>query len=93
MDEVVKNLIEKRCRRTITAILSAKERDLDEYLPPEVSQSYRKTVLDSVNDFHNFVTDILRSLDDETVTLNEHYLKKIDEIYDLLRVGEDYDGE
>jgi len=89
MEEVVRSLIEKRCRRTITAILSAKERDLDGYLPDEISQSYRKVVLDSVNDFHNFVSDILRSYDNGTVTLNEIYLKKIDEIYDLLSDGDE----
>jgi hypothetical protein len=84
MDELLRSLIEKRCRRTITVILSAKERDLDGYLPDDVGAAYRKVVLDSVNDFHNFIMDILRSVDDDSVTLNDLYLKKIDEIYEAI---------
>lgn len=87
MDEAIRSLIEKRCRRTITAILSAKERDLDGYVPAEAGAAFRKTVLDSVNDFHNFILDILRSLDDGSVQLNDIYLKKIDEMYELLSNG------
>ena len=53
-----KTMIGKRRDRVIATILSEKEYLLDEYLPPEVSSSFRKIVLDEINDLADFCMDL-----------------------------------
>jgi hypothetical protein len=80
----IEDILEKRRNRSIALILSFKENECDRYLPDDVSHKLRKTVLDQVNDLHDLAVDLLRSVDDGTVILNEEYLKKIDYLFDRL---------
>jgi hypothetical protein len=41
----------------------------------------RKVVLDQINDYYDLCFDIIKSLDNDSVVLNNDYLDKIDEIY------------
>lgn len=85
MGEMVKELLAKRRDRSIAIILGTKEREMDRFLPPEVSVTFRKVVLDQINDFYDLALDVLRSLDDGTVILNQEYLTKLDEIHQWVR--------
>lgn len=83
MQEVVTDIVARRRDRAIAVLLGIKEREVDQYLPPEVKARLRKAILDQLNDFHGLVVDVLRSLtSDETVVLNELYMQKIDELHD-----------
>ena len=84
MQPVIADLLAKRRDRAISIVLGVKEREADQYLPPEVRQKLRKVVLDQMNDLCDLVMDIARSLDTGEVVLNEAYLEKIDEMHNAL---------
>lgn len=77
-------LLRKRRDRAIAICLSLKEREADPFLPPQVSAKLRKVILDQMNDLYDTCLDLLGSSDDGTVILNEEYLRKIDDLHDLL---------
>lgn len=77
-------LISKRKNRSITRILQVKERQADRHLPPAVAGALRQAVLDELNNFADFATDLVRALETDEVVVNEHYLEKIDEIHDIV---------
>lgn len=88
MSEMVKDLLAKRRDRSIAIIMGTAERELYPSVPSlDVRASYRKVVLDQINDFYDLALDVLRSLDDGTVILNQEYLDKLDRIYELLNDG------
>lgn len=84
MQQAMQDLLARRRDRCIAIILSVKERECDQYLSAASSQKLRKVTLDQLNDFYDLVVDIMGSLDTGDVTLNEHWLKKIDEIHSEL---------
>lgn len=84
MQDVLNDVIARRRDRAIAALLGVKEREADQYLPPEVSRALRKAILDQVNDFHTFVTDVMRSLDTGEVVLNDLYMEKIDQLHEVV---------
>ena len=77
-------LLRKRRDRAIAIVLGLKEREADQYLPPAVSAKLRKVILDQMNDLYDTCLDLLGSSDDGSVVLNESYLRKIDDMYELL---------
>lgn len=81
MQAGLRDLLDKRAKRSIAIILGVKERECDQYLTDAVSAKLRKVVLDQVNEFHGLVVDILDSVDNGEVALNEHYLTKLDDIH------------
>lgn len=82
MQEVVSDIVARRKDRAIAVLLGIKEREVDKYLPPEVSQRLRKAILDQLNDYTTLILDVLRSLNsDSTVVLNELYLDKLEEVH------------
>jgi hypothetical protein len=81
MQAGVEELIEKQMKRTLAAILGMKDREIDPYLPADVSARFRSLVLEKMNDFQDVVVDIIEALDDDSVSLNEHWLAKIGEIH------------
>ena len=85
MNEQVKAVLAKRRDRTIAILLGFKERECDYYLPSSVKQDLRKLVLDQINDFYELTLDLVNSLDNDSVTLNDAYLAKIDEIYNTVK--------
>lgn len=84
MNEQGKAILAKRRDRSIAIMLGYKERECDQYLPPAIRTELRKVVLDQLNDFYELALDLMNSLDDETVTLNQIYLDRIDKIYEVL---------
>jgi hypothetical protein len=81
MDDQIKTLLAKRRDRTIAIMLGFKERSCDQYLPQEVRVELRKVILDQINDFYELMLDLMNSVDDGSVMLNQEYLDKIDQIY------------
>ena len=77
-------LLRKRRDRAIAIVLGLKERECDQYLPPQVSAKLRKVILDQMNDLYDTCLDLLGSSDDGSVVLNELYQRKIDDMYELL---------
>lgn len=73
------DLLQRRRDRLIATLLGIKDRELDRYLPADVSAKFRKALLDGVNDFADLCLDLVRSLDDGIT--NELWLQKLDEIY------------
>lgn len=69
-------IIAKRRDRCLATILSFKEEALDDFLPEEVSDNFRKLVLDSVNDVCNLAIDLL----EESTIVNEVFLERIEDI-------------
>lgn len=55
----VKDLVERRSRRTIAMLLSYKERNIDPFLPPDLQDALRKAILDEFNDFSSLVLDVV----------------------------------
>lgn len=75
MDE--KEFLAKRRNRAIATILGFKDRELDEYLPPEVSERFRKEILDQINELCDVAIDLISS----SAQVNQVYLDRIDEIH------------
>lgn len=81
MQPVLSDILAKRRDRSIAIILGVKERECDQYLPPEAKAKLRKVVLDQMNEFYDLCCDVMRSLDSGDAVLNERYLEKLDEIH------------
>ena len=75
MDE--KEFLAKRRNRAIATILGYKDRELDQYLPPEVSERFRKEILDQINELCDVAIDLISS----SASVNQVYLDRIDEIH------------
>ena len=89
MQQALKDLLRKRMDRSIATILSSKESTVDCFLVDDdrasvASRQLRKVVLDQFNDYYEVCLDVMDSLDNGEVVLNELYLKKIDRIHESL---------
>ena len=84
MQPVLNDVIARRRDRAIATLLGVKEREIDQYLPPEARALLRKAILDQLNDFHSLVVDVMRSLDNGEVVLNDLYLEKIDQLHEVV---------
>lgn len=81
MDSTLTDLLARRRDRAIAIMLRVKEQECDKYLPMESSLRLRKVVLDQMNAFYDMCADIVNSLDNPgQQTLNEHWLRRIDEL-------------
>lgn len=83
MDPALQELLERRCRRAIAIVLSAKERDIDAYLPNEVQTKFRKVILDQFNDLTALATDLLESAAQGSI-YNELWLERIEAIHEAV---------
>lgn len=83
-------LLDRKKNRMIRVILGTKERLHPEGVCPDDEGVFRKVVLDEVNDFFEQVADIVDQLQhDRTITVNQLFLDKLDEIKsELSRVQE-----
>lgn len=75
MNGAVADTLKKRKDRMAAIILSAWEQD---------DRDFRKVVLDQVNDYHDLVLNLMNVVSDDSVVLNEEYVKKLDEMYEVL---------
>lgn len=80
----MRELLEKRCRRSIAVVLSAKEREADQYLSLEAQQRLRKVIMDQFNELTLLAIDIVESLESGSV-VNELWIEKMEEILTRLR--------
>lgn len=85
MQQLLGDILAKRRDRAIAIVLGVKERECDRHLPQEARSKLRKVVLDQFNDLHDLSMDLIRSLDNGDVVLNEVYLEKLDAIYNTLQ--------
>lgn len=83
MQPGVKELIDKRCRRSIASVLGVKEREVDRYLPEETQRMLRKVLIDAFNDLANVCLDVFESFEPTagTVVVNEMWLERLDAIF------------
>jgi hypothetical protein len=81
---VLSDMLARRRDRAISVILNMKEKECDSYLPRDSSQRLRKVVLDQMNELVDFAMDLCNSLDTGEVVLNEDYLKKLDEVHEIV---------
>jgi hypothetical protein len=79
------NILAKRRDRIIASFLSFKERECDQYLPPEISAKLRKKFLDDINDLSDIAIDLIA---EDDVVWNEEFISRLDDIYNILK-GED----
>lgn len=84
MQDSMKDLMERRMKRAARTILTVKEIECDRYLPDEASRRLRTVVLDQLNDYRELCMDLLNTLDNGAVIVNENWLEKLDEIYDYI---------
>lgn len=73
-----KTFLGKRRDRAIATILGFKEREVDSFLPEDISFALRKTILDQVNEICDLAFDLMAS---DSVIFNEEFVNKIDEIH------------
>lgn len=90
--QILPEMLGKRRDRAISIILGVKERECDPYLTREQSQKLRKVVLDQVNDLVDFALDVYHSLDTGEVVLNDVYLAKLDQVYEIVVGGVQENG-
>ena len=79
--QLLGDILAKRRDRAIAIILGIKERECDRYLSAEAKGKLRKVVLDQLNDFHDLCMDLIRSLDNDEVVLNEVFVNRLDDIH------------
>jgi hypothetical protein len=77
-NDAVPELLNRQRQRVLAAILAVKD-ECDEYLPRELKFKMRRVVLDEVNGLVDFVLDVVRALDDESVAINELWLERVAE--------------
>lgn len=87
MNEQVKSLLSKRKDRSIAILLGYKERECDTYLPVAVRAELRKKILDQMNDFYELALDLMGSMDDSHIQMNQLFLDKLDSIYEAVSGG------
>ena len=68
----------KRRDRTIATLLGFKEREIDKFLPDDVSSRLRKEIMDQVNELVDTAFDLM------SPGINQDYLDRIDKIYEAL---------
>ena len=79
------DVIDRRKDRVIAILLGMKEREVDHLVPSSTSLKLRKIILDQMNDFSDFVIDIVKSLEDGSGSvLNEHYFLRLEKKLDDL---------
>lgn len=79
-------LLRRRKDRACAVILSFKEREIDPHLgDSDAGDRLRKLILDQLNDLYELSRDVVSSLEGDDVVFNEVYLRKLDEIHDLVQ--------
>jgi hypothetical protein len=85
MQDSVRELLQSRCKRTCRIILDAKDRLCDPHMSELDSEKFREIVLDQVNDFKSLFMTLLESFDDGDVLLNELWIKRLEEMYEVIQ--------
>lgn len=75
MNDAIVETLRKRKDRMAAIILSSWESN---------DPDFRKVVLDQVNDYYDLAVNLIAVVDDNSVILNDAYIRKIDEIHDEL---------
>lgn len=80
-----RELIDRRCRKSIAICLGFKEREADEFLPAEVRAKLRKVIIDQFNEVASLGADIAESLEGQGGTvLNDLWMERIERIHDAV---------
>lgn len=87
MNQTVGSILERRKNKAIAIVLGVKEREIDSSLSKPLQDKLRKVVLDQFNEYHELCMDVMRSLDDGGVTLNDHYLEMLEVIHQVVTDG------
>jgi hypothetical protein len=69
--------LERRVKRCIATILSAKEKNIDRFITEDTASEFRKVILDEINEFYSLVMDVL---DDN---INQEFLDMLDMLEDI----------
>lgn len=87
MNEAIKSLLNRRKNRMIATILGAKEDYCDDFVPLDNAEQLRKVILDQINDYCELCTDLLKSIDSDSVIVNEEFLDTLYQIKDAVTNG------
>ncbi|RTK93394.1 hypothetical protein EKI60_06020 [Candidatus Saccharibacteria bacterium] len=69
--------LERRVKRCIAAILSAKEKNVDYLIPSEAASTLRKVILDEINEFFLLVVDVLNN------NVNQDFMDMLEMLEDI----------
>lgn len=61
-----------------------KEKEVDPHLPDDVQLKFRKLILDQFNELTNLSIDILNTIDQGNVVVNEMWLERMEQIREVL---------
>lgn len=73
-------LIQQHAGKAIRQILTVKDAEVDEYLPPDVARRFRKTVMDAVNRLAD-VCCVIADGEREGTMVNVLAIEQLSEIY------------
>lgn len=77
MEDELATLVDDRCKVALGAILRFKDTEIDPIVPAEVSAGLRRTVLREVNGFKDFLLEVLGSVHDRGMAVNQIWLEEI----------------
>jgi len=77
-----RDLLSRRKDRIIAVILGFKDAEVDEYLPMDVSRGLRSAILDGINEYHDLVMDILKSMENESLVINEDFISRLEDLHE-----------
>lgn len=82
--ESLEDIAAKRRDRCLAAILAVRD-ECDAHLPEPLGRRLRKVVLDQVNDLTEVLVDLMKTVNDEQILVNEFWLeRKFMEVRELL---------
>ncbi len=86
--EVLEDMAVKRRDRCLAAILNVKD-ECDHHLPDDLSRRLRKVVLDQVNDLTDTLVDLLKTVNDDRIVVNEYWIeRKFMEVRELIHADQ-----
>lgn len=87
LQDEIEEWMRRRVARTASRVLSAKDANVDPFLPDDVSATFRKVVLDELNDLADVVVGMLERVARPDVTFNAALLERIGEDVAELRTA------
>jgi len=86
----VQTVAARRRDKAIAIILRHKEDLLDEFVPEERSDAFRRVVLDQINDLHELFVDLLEA--SQGTLVNDRWLDLLEEVHAAVTEPEDEPG-
>ncbi len=83
--EALEDIAARRRDRCLAAILAVRD-EVDPHLPDQLGRKLRKVILDQVNDLTETLVDLLKTVADDRIVVNEYWLeRRFMEVRELLQ--------